>query len=125
MNNLEALARDWMIAKAEEEAARVKRLIVEEDLAAALELKSEGAITHTVGKYKITLTQNVNRKLLHDVWAQVQSRCPTALQPVKPKLEADPIGCKWLAANEPQIWASIADAFEIKPAKIGVKVSTK
>ena len=122
MTNLEALARDWLIAKAEEEAARVRRLIVEEDLCAALELKSEGALTHHVGKYKITLVQNINRKLLADIWARVQDKCPSKLRPVKVKLEADPAGCKWLAANEPQIWASIADAFEIKPAKIGVKV---
>lgn len=125
MTNVETLARDWLEAKAEEEEARAKRIAIEDQITAALETKTEGSITHTVGNYKVTLTQTLNRKLLLDTWDRVKANCPIAMQPVKVRLEADPTGCKWIAANEPQIWASIAEAFEVKPTKIGVKIVAK
>jgi gamma-glutamyl:cysteine ligase YbdK (ATP-grasp superfamily) len=122
MSNVTALARDWLDAKAAETKATAQRHKVEAQLAQALEVKDEGAITHQIEGYKITLTQPVSRKLDERAWALVKDGCPEALRPVKLKLEADATGVKWLAANEPAIWRKIASAFETKPGKVGVKV---
>jgi hypothetical protein len=120
--NLEALARDWLEAKRAETAATQRRHAIEAQLAAALKVPPEGAKTHRLNGYKVTLTQPVTRRVDEAVWQQVRDNCPPNLQPVKIKIEADAAGCKYLAQNEPEIWRAIARAFETKPGKIGVKV---
>ena len=121
-DNIQGLARDWLEAKRAEEAARELRHAIEQQLAEALETKAEGSITHVVGDYRITLRQGVARKVDPATWTQVAEHCPPDMRPVKIKLEADATGCKYLAANEPQIWAKIAPAFEVKAQKIGVQI---
>lgn len=121
-SNISALARDWLEAKRAETAAQARRYEIEASIAQALDVKDEGAITHDIGDYKITLTQPVTRKLDEKKWSLVEAKCPEALRPVKVKLEADAPGCKWLASNEPKIWKAIADAFTTTKGKIGVKV---
>lgn len=120
--NLEALCRDWIEAKREENVANAKRLKIEEQLAQAVDVPDEGSKTHKIDGFKVTVTQPITRKLDTDVWAKVEQHCPTALRPVKIKFEADATGCKWLQNNEPTVWRKIAKAFESKPGKIGFKV---
>lgn len=122
MSNIDALARDWITAKQEEDAARVRRVKIEGELTAALEAKEEGSITHKLNGYKVTLTQPVTRKLIESEWKKVRGECPMEFWPVKTKVEADATGLKWLAANEPKYLRKIASAFESKKGKIGVKV---
>ena len=122
MSNIEALARDWLDAKRAETEAQQRRVAIEAQLAAALEVKDEGSITHNLDGYKVTLTQPVTRKLDEKAWAKVKDKAPVEMWPVKTKVEADPTGMKWLADNEPAIWKKIATAFESKKGKVGVKV---
>jgi hypothetical protein len=122
MTNVQALARDWLDAKRAENAANADRIKIENQLAEALDVPSEGSKTHKIDGYKITLTQPVTRKLDLDAWTKVQQHVSPNLAPIKMKLEADAIGCKWLAENNPSVWRKIADAFETKTGKIGVKV---
>ena len=77
---------------------------------------------HKLDAYKVTMTQPVTRKLDEAAWAKVAHLVPDAMRPVKTKIEADGTGCKYLAQNEPKLWAKIVKAFETKPGKIGVKV---
>lgn len=121
-DNVEALCRDWLDAKREENAANAKRLKIEEQLVQALEIPEEGSKTHKMDGFKVTVTQPITRKLDVDAWAKVADKCPEGMRPVKVKLEADATGCKWLQNNEPQIWKKIAKAFETKPGKVGFKV---
>lgn len=121
-DNVEALCRDWLDAKREENAANAKRLKIEEQLVQALEIPEEGSKTHKMDGFKVTVTQPITRKLDVDEWAKVESHCPVVMRPVKIKFEADATGCKWLQKNEPQIWKKIAKAFETKPGKVGFKV---
>jgi len=122
MSNIDGLAADWLIAKADEAEANKRRIKIEEQLAAALETKPEGAITHKLEHYKVTLNQPITRKVDEKAWALVKHMLPEAIQPIKVKIEADATGMKWLAENEPTLWASVANAFETKAGKVGVKV---
>ena len=122
MSNIDGLAADWLSAKAEEQAANMRRLAIEKELTAALEAKDEGSITHTLETHKVTMTQPVTRKLDVRKWEMVKAKIPETLWPVKVVTSADAAGMKWLAENEPKMWASIASAFETKAGKIGVKV---
>tara|TARA_B100000780_G_C20791144_1_gene314188 strand:+ start:155 stop:550 length:396 start_codon:yes stop_codon:yes gene_type:complete len=120
--NVDILAVDWLAIKAEEKALTAKRHAIEEQIAAALEVKDEGSISHKLDGHKVTLTQPVSRKIDAIVWDKVAKKIPTHLHPVKTVISADSAGCRYLLANEPKLWAKIAPAFETKAGKIGVKV---
>ena len=122
MTNIEALCASWLEAKRAETTANKQRLAIEKQIAEALDVPTEGSKTHSLDHFKVTLTQPVTRKLDIMAWDKVRDTCPPDLQPIKVKVEADSAGCKYLAKNEPALWAKIATAFETKPGKIGVKV---
>ncbi|NBT30480.1 MAG: hypothetical protein EBT13_00855 [Rhodobacteraceae bacterium] len=122
MSNVTTLARDWLEAKRAEQEAAERRINIEAQLAAALDVKDEGAITHKIDGYKVTLTQPVYRSVDAELWEKIKDRVPVAMRPVKVKLEADATGIKYLANNEPEIWNKIAEAFTTKPGKIGIKI---
>jgi hypothetical protein len=122
MSNIDALARDWLDAKSDEQKANARRLKIEKELTAALDAKDEGSITQKLDGYKVTLTQPVRRSVDAEMWESVKYKIPEEMRPVKTKLEADASGMKWLAENEPSFWAAVAPAFTTKPGKISVKV---
>lgn len=122
MTNLETLCAGWLEAKRAEETARNQRIAIEVQIAEALDVPSEGSKTHKLEHFKVTLTQPVTRKLDVKAWDKVRDICPPDMQPIKVMVKADATGCKYLANNEPALWAKISPAFETKPGKIGVKV---
>ena len=121
-SNIEGLCGAWLEAKRREDEAKKARLEVEAQIGAALEKKPEGAITHKLEHYKVTLTQPIYRKLDAAKWATVKTLIDQKLWPIKVIVEADPAGCKWLAKERPDLWAMIADAFTVSPGKVGVEV---
>lgn len=121
-DNLKPLAQAWLDAKHAEAMANAECLKIEAQMVDALEVPTEGSKTHKIEGYKITVTQPVTRKIDADAWAKVSAKCPTSMQPIKTRIEADAAGCKYLADKEPAIWKRIAAAFETKPGKVGFKV---
>jgi len=122
MSNIDGLLADWLAAKAAEQEAQKLRYKIEAEITSAFEIKPEGAITHKTEEHKVTLTQPISRKVDLRKWEMVKQHLPDALHPIKVKIEADATGMKWLAEHEPTMWAKVAEAFETKPGKIGVKV---
>ena len=122
LSNVEGLCGAWLEAKRREEEAKKARLEVEKALSEALETKPEGALTHKLTHYKVTLTQPIYRKLDVVAWEKVKTLIGADMWPVKVITEADPTGCKWLAKERPELWAMIAPAFTVTPGKVGVEV---
>lgn len=122
MSNIDGLLAEWLDAKAAEQKAQALRYKIEAEITAAFDTKPEGAITHKTDEHKVTLTQPVRRSVDARKWEMVKDRLPEDLHPIKIKIESDAAGMKWLAENEPDLWAKAAEAFETKPGKIGVKV---
>jgi len=122
MDNIEALARDWLEAKRAEGQANRQRIAIEKQIAEPLDVPGEGSKTHTLDNFKVTLTQPVTRKLDADIWDEVKHRIPAHNHPVVMKPSVDTTGVKWLIKNEPDTWNCIAAAFTTKPGKVGVKV---
>ena len=121
-SNVEGLCGAWLEAKRREDEAKKARLEVEAQIGAALEKKPEGAITHKLTAYKVTLTQPIYRKVDPAKWDGVKTLISANLWPIKTIIEADATGCKYLANNEPALWAMIAGAFTVSPGKVGVEV---
>lgn len=117
----ELLAQAWLDAKAEENAARAKRIEIEEELLAILPCREEGSQTIKLenGMRVVTegrLTRSIDAKALADDWNDL----PAIIQGTfhwKPDLK---ITC--FKSLEDDHKALIAKYVTTKPAKAGVKV---
>lgn len=117
----ELLAQSWLDAKAEENAARAKRIEIEEELLAILPCREEGSQTIKLenGMRVVTegrMTRSIDAKVLQDDWNDL----PAIIQGTfhwKPDLK---ITC--FKSLEDDHKALIAKYVTTKPAKAGVKV---
>lgn len=117
----EQLAQEWLDAKAEENAARAKRVEIEEELLALIPCREEGSQTTKLenGMRVVTegrMTRSIDAKALADDWSDL----PAIIQGTfhwKPDLK---ITC--FKSLEDDHKALIAKYVTTKPAKPVVKV---
>ncbi len=126
MKTLDQLAMDWSIAKQKEDAARDERIKVEADILKQHPAREEGSETFaTPNGVKITLTGKVTYKVDIDKLTALTGSWPSDIRPLKTKVEADEAKLRALRADVPKLWADIAAAITVTPAKTGVKVVFK
>lgn len=116
----EDAAADWMVAKNAEIAANKQRIEIEDELIVFLGNKPEGATSHQIGPYKVTLTGRLNRKVDWDILDTLKIK--DDLLPVKTKRELDVTGVKFLEEKEPAVYKTLTKALTIEPAKTSVTV---
>ena len=116
------LSRAWLESKAAEEAAKTRRSEIEDALAAQLGVKTEGAQTHNLGEFKVTICGNVIRSLNKEVWETIKDRLPPELRPVTYEPKLDITGVKWLQEHQPEEYRLLAQALTVKPGKTRVLV---
>ena len=117
------IAEDLFNAKLDEAKATAKRIALEEELIELVGAKKEGAQTHTIGDFKITITGRINRKIDWDLFdSGIASKIPETLHPVKVKRELDDTGVRYIENNEPQLYKILAKALTVKPAKTSVTI---
>lgn len=117
------IAKDLFDARLEEEFATAKRIALEQELIDLVGAKKEGAQTHTIGDFKVTITGRLNRKIDWKTFDEsISSKIPESLHPVKVKRELDETGVKYLENNEPQLYKLLSKALTIKPAKTNVTI---
>jgi hypothetical protein len=92
-------------AKRKEDAAKAKRLAIEELICQLQPPKEEGACTVEAGGFKVTITGSLTYKL-EDLEAlrNITREWDAEIVPLKTKTELDATGCKWLRANRPELW---------------------
>ena len=122
-DNLEGLVDQFIAAKRDEDAAKKKRLEVEERILALAPAKEEGSQTIEVGGYKLTTTGKLAYKADSiDAVRAATASWPAELVPLKSKTELDDTGCKYLRRERPDLWQQIAKAITVKPAKASLSV---
>lgn len=122
--NLKSLSTLWLQAKAEEQAANLKRVALEKAIIELVGAKEEGSQSTECDELKITTTGKLSYKA--DVLAlqALTAGWPSELQPVQVKYVADETRLKKIRADRADLWKSIAGAVEVKPAKTGVTIVT-
>lgn len=120
---IEQLAQDYIAAKAAESAANKARIAIEEQLIAQLGAKEEGATTtELTNGLKVTITGKLTYKADMPMLMQIAGALPENLRPIKTEVKLDETGAKYLKNNEPEIWAMLAPAITIAPAKTSVAI---
>jgi hypothetical protein len=120
---IEELVDQFIGAKAAETAATKQRIAIEEQMIALLGKREEGSETHELSNgFKITITGKQTYSADIDALLEICAKLPEDMRPIKTKTELDSTGAKYLRANEPAIWAKLAKAITIKPAKTSVEV---
>lgn len=122
MNDLNKLVADLIAAKSVEAAARAKRIALEEAIIAVVGAKEEGAQTHAVGDYRVTVTGKLSYSADIALLANLAEQLPADRRPIKQVTQLDEAGARWLRKNAPQEWAIVAPAIEIKPAKTALTI---
>lgn len=116
------LSRAWLESKAAEEAAKTHRIEIEEALIVKLGAKPEGARTHDLGEFKVTITGVINRTLDDEVWESIKDKLPPEVRPVTYEPKLDVTGVKWLQEHQPEDYKILSQALTVKPGKTSVKV---
>lgn len=106
------------------ERARAVMAEANGELLTLLGHKPEGSFTVVVNdQWKVTTTGKVDRRLLPN-FAAIRAQIPPALlnRLVRTKDELNVRELKFIENNEPEIYAYLAQAIEIKPGKPSVEV---
>ena len=107
----------------EEQAIKKERARLEAKLVKSFPAALGSSKTHKHNGYKITTKAPVNYRLDVGIWHSIEDKIPRSLRPVQTKIAADAAGCKWLANNEPDLWAICAQAITVTPGKVAVTIT--
>lgn len=122
---LSQLAADY--AKAKEEEARAAAL--RRDLAAQIQAltghESEGSKTYKDGDWKVTVKAPLITSMDWQKWEETKLAIPEQFWPVEMKPSLDTKGVKWIADNDPGLYAVLAQCLTVKPGALSVTVAHK
>lgn len=125
LDPLAAAVAAFVDCKRLEDAAKKRRIEAEDRILGMLPAKEEGSHTVEVAGFKVTVTGKLSYKC--DDPKALAEACagagiPQDWFPVKTEVKLDETGCKWLRANEPGAWATVAKFVTVQPAKTAVSV---
>ena len=121
---LEGAVAQYLAAKRDEDTARKARLAAEERILALAPPKEEGSTTTELASgFKLTTTGKLTYKC-DDMVALLLAvnSWPANMRPVKTETRLDETGCKYLRANDPEAWATLASVITVAPAKTAIAV---
>lgn len=117
------LAEQLIAAKAAEAQANKERVRIEEQLIEMLGANEEGATTTELPNgLKVTITGKMTYKADMPLLMQIAGTLPERLRPLKTETKLDETGAKYLRNNEPEVWAMLAPAITVAPAKTSVTI---
>lgn len=124
LSNIDRAALRLLALKDQEGQARAAREKAETDLLALCNSTLEGTICADTALHKIAIRFSCNRKVDADKLAEVASKIPEAigkrLLRWKPELVTAEV--RYIEANEPEIYALIAQAITMTSAKPSISV---
>ena len=127
MNAIEVWADAWIVAKADESAATARRRVVEDQIAATMELDAtqDGTTTVEPKGYTIKIVQRIDRKVDSDKLQELASEHGltehlASLFRWKPEIAA----AAWKAADV-SITAPLAGAITAKPGRPSFTITKK
>lgn len=121
LDELKPLSAAWVAAKAAEDAAKQRRIAVEQQIVAHTGVREKGSQTFKPDGFKVSVEGVLSVKMDWNAWDEVSASIPTNLAPVKTTREVDVTGVLYLRANEPEIYAKLP--ITVAPGKPRVSVT--
>ncbi len=123
MKSLEQLSKEYMEAMAAEALARQARRKIGDEIAALVAAdRDEGTVSRDAGRWRVTVTKKLSRRLDLKKWEEVRRLVPEGLEPVRCKVELDLRKYRAIAQANPALLATINRAVITKPAAPSVSV---
>lgn len=120
---LHTLSSQWLEAKHEENAAKARRLDIEQAIIAITGTRETGQMTVNEGALKITVKTNETYKIDWPEFDRLAASIPSHLHPIKTRREPDPAGLRWLRENRSAMYAALAPALTRTVNKPTVEIS--
>ena len=110
--------------KQAEDAAKSARIAAEDALIALVGCKTEGGTTIKTEYFAVKTVGKLTRSLDVPAFESIKAQIPEAIRDrlVRYKAELSLTELRHIESNEPQIYAVLAQALTIKPAKASVSV---
>jgi hypothetical protein len=118
-HNLETLVCELEYQRAEEQKAKTERIDLETKIADIVAVKEEGVDTLNVGRFTISVTSKLSRKLNYVAYQDVEASLPEGLRCVDLKPSINMKKLRALELVDPGISAMFITT---KPSKAAVKV---
>ena len=125
MKDLRDLASAWSNYKAEVARLSARLVELEEEMLPMLDSEEGASRTTKVDEFKIVVKRPINRTIDPECWKEISSQIPEEMWPIRMKIEPDPKGCDWLAANEPKLWLIASGAIIEKAGKPNFVITSK
>ena len=124
LSPIDQAAMNLADAKRAEDEARAHRVECEEAIIALVGVKQEGSMTHKTDLFKITTTGRLTRSLDHPAWNVIAPTLPADVRDrvVNWKPELSLAALRDIETHNPNVYARLAQAITIKPAKSAVTV---
>jgi hypothetical protein len=122
---LTELLTELVGVKAAENAAKAKRVAIEQSIADLVPTELGSQTTQRIDGFKVVVKLPINYRIDSTIWDEVKTQIPAAKRPVKTKLDVDVTGLKWLADNEPDIYQVAAKAITSSAGKPAVSVTVE
>lgn len=120
---VEALAEKWLAAKRREQEANAERLEIEKELLKHIAVEEEGSkTTQLANGARVKATGKMSYKADIPQLTALTAGWPEEARPLKTKIEADESLLKAIRHDRPDLWARIAPAITLKPAKTYIVV---
>lgn len=119
---LDVIAQQWREAKADEDAARARRLETEKKLIDIVGVRDEGTTSIKSDYFRVTTTGKMNRSLDQELWEDIKGQLPHGFRPVRYKVEINLSELRSLEKYAPAEYRLFARALTVSPAKTSVSV---
>lgn len=124
LSNIDRAAIRLLALKDQEAQAKAAREKAEQDLLALVDKRDEGTVRADTDMHKIavrfTLTRSVDGEKLAQVAPQIPEAIGKRLLRWKPELVTSEV--RYIEANEPEIYALVAQAITVKPSKPSITI---
>jgi len=124
LDPVDAAAQAYRIAAKAEADAKLARLEAEERLVALVGQKTEGAQTTKTGRFKVTTTGKLTRRLDYDRYKAIASEHPEVkrLNVVRMKPDLSLTALRKVQENQPDLYGVLSQCITTAPAKPAGKV---
>ena len=122
--DVESLVEEVEQARWLEQEAKSNRIMLENDLLDCIkDQKLEGTVSKIFGKYKITVTNSLTRKIHLDKLQEALDAFGSESLPIRTKYEADLKMLRKTEEENPELFSACQELIEVKPAKPTIKIT--